>query len=272
MPVVTFDRLALGEVYDRRELATLWSYAAHNALNRGVVTPAGDNKIVLFVTHEKQRGQTQYEDYFEGDRLHWEGETSHANDNRVVNATSAGDEIHLFYRDRHDIDFTYFGQIALVEHTIYPDRPSQFVFDTRRAEALTTNALATEELTHGQGEAFLGDPEGRRRYALHVSYERSPRNRAEAIHIHGTTCCCCGFDFDRVYGPELARSYIEVHHIESITEAEGAVLNPATDLVPLCSNCHSMVHRRRGEIMPVTELQEIMRQVGFIFRPSFRST
>lgn len=261
MPV-TFDQLVLGEEYGRPELATLWGYATWNAISRGVITPAGDNKIVLFVTREKQEALTQYQDHFDGERLHWEGETNHANDDRVVNAAGAGDEIHLFFRERHHSDFTYFGPITLVEHSIHLDRPSQFVFDTRRSEAVANSALITEELAHGQGEAFLGDPEGRKRYALHVSYERSPRNRAEALRIHGTTCRCCGFSFDLAYGPALARSYIEVHHIKSITETEGNVVNPATDLVPLCSNCHSMVHRRRGQIMPVEELREIMRQAA----------
>jgi 5-methylcytosine-specific restriction protein A len=96
---------------------------------------------------------------------------------------------------------------------------------------------------------------------MHVSYERSPRNRAEAIRIHGTKCHCCGFDFDLVYGPTLARSYIEIHHIKSITDTQG-IVNPATDLVPICPNCHNMVHRRRGKIIPIPELQEIMGQVA----------
>jgi 5-methylcytosine-specific restriction protein A len=119
----------------------------------------------------------------------------------------------------------------------------------------------TEEIAHGHGEEFLGDPEGKRRYVLHVAYERSPRNRAAAIRTHGTKCRCCGFDLNLVYGPELARDFIEIHHIKSITETDG-VVNPATDLVPLCSNCHNVVHRRRCEIMPGEELQAIMREAA----------
>lgn len=62
-----------------------------------------------------------------------------------------------------------------------------------------------------------------------------------------------------VYGATLARSYIEIHHIKSIRETEG-IVTPATDLVPLCSNCHSRVHRHRWQIIAVEELQEIIRQ------------
>jgi 5-methylcytosine-specific restriction protein A len=258
---VTFEGLIPGEAYDRPELAERWGYRDWHAIGRGVVTPAGDNKIILFVTKEKQEALTQYQDHFEGDRLHMEGEMNHANDKRLVNAAGAGDEIHLFYRERHHSDFTYFGHVTLAEHSVGQGAKSHFVFDTTRSDAVAESALATEELAHGHGEAFLGDPEGRRRYKLHVTYERSPRNRAEAIRIHGTTCHCCEFDFNRVYGPELARDYIEIHHIKSITETDG-IVNPATDLVPLCSNCHSMVHRKRGEIMPVEKLREIMTQQG----------
>jgi predicted HNH restriction endonuclease len=64
----------------------------------------------------------------------------------------------------------------------------------------------------------------------------------------------CGFDFDDFYGSELAREYIEIHHTQSIT-AGARVPDPATDLIPLCSNCHSMVHRERGKILPVAALR-----------------
>jgi 5-methylcytosine-specific restriction protein A len=258
MPV-SFDRLRLGDVYDRPELAELWGYQDWHAIGRGIVTPAGDNKVILFVTREKQETLTQYRDHFEGDRLFIDGETNHANDNRLVNAASVGDETHLFYRDRHHSGFTYYGPVELVKHTINSTGPSRFEFETKRFDAIAASALVTEEIAHGSGAGFLGDEEGRRRYALHISYERSPRNRREAIRLHGTVCQCCGFNFNAVYGAELAHEYIEIHHKSSLAKTDG-VVNPAIDLVPLCSNCHSMVHRKRDKIISVEELREIMRR------------
>jgi putative restriction endonuclease len=139
MPI-SFERLVLGKKYGRLGLAALWGYAKYNAIARGVVTPAGDNKIVLFVTAEKLENMTQYKDYFVGDRLYWDGETNHANDKRVINAAGAGDEIHLFYRERPRSDFTYFGTITLIEHTLNRDTPSRFVFATRRTEVIAASA------------------------------------------------------------------------------------------------------------------------------------
>jgi 5-methylcytosine-specific restriction protein A len=258
---VTFEKLILGEEYSRKVLAPLWGYKDWHPLGKGVFTPAKDNKIVLFVTREKQAALTQYEDHFEGDLLHMEGEKNHASDRRLAGAGETGDEIHLFYRERHHRDFTYFGQVTLVGYTSRLDAPSRFVLGTKRTEALAASAALTEEMVFGDGEGLAGETEGRKRYGLDVSYERSPANRAAAIRIHGTKCQCCGFDFNLVYGAGLARDYIQVHHVRSITEAV-ATPNPATDLVPLCSNCHSMVHRRHGEILTVEELRAIMREAA----------
>jgi putative restriction endonuclease len=67
------------------------------AISRGVVTPSGTKYIILFVTKQKQEAPTQYNDYLDGDLLHWEGEEKHSSDTRVIHAKSANDEIHLFY-------------------------------------------------------------------------------------------------------------------------------------------------------------------------------
>lgn len=68
----------------------------------------------------------------------------------------------------------------------------------------------------------------------------------------------CGFDFENVYG-NLGSEFIEVHHIKPLYSLnEEAEVNPNTDLVPLCSNCHRMIHRSRSKIITVEELQRII--------------
>jgi 5-methylcytosine-specific restriction endonuclease McrA len=120
-------------------------------------------------------------------------------------------------------------------------------------------SLETELDTHGVFEdEYEPEAEGQRKLRLHITYERSQNNREEALKLHGTICAACGFDFDTVYGADFARHYIEVHHVESVTTLAGRVVTPATDLVPLCSNCHSMAHRERGRILTVTELQHLI--------------
>jgi len=257
MPV-NFGSIFHGEEYDRPTLASIWGYKSWNALGRGVFTPSGEKTIVLFVTKEKQESLTQYDDHFDGDLLYMEGETNHSHDQRLVNAEQSGDQINLFYRDHHHSPFTYFGEVWLAHSTLHQDRPSRFVFSTMRSTILTLRDLSTDSSSWNQ-DAFTPDHEGRKRLVVHITYERSPRNRAKAIEIHGTACMCCGFDFDRFYGSELAKSYIEIHHTRSITQIDGPV-DPRTDLVPLCSNCHRMVHRKRGEILSVDELRKTIQR------------
>ncbi|MEL7597738.1 MAG: HNH endonuclease, partial [Clostridiaceae bacterium] len=103
-----------------------------------------------------------------------------------------------------------------------------------------------------------GDVEGAKITYFTTKYERSVKNRLEAINIHGTKCRVCGFNFESVYG-ELGKGFIEVHHIKPLYDLEEEVyINPLTDLVCLCSNCHRMIHRKKDGIFSVKELRELI--------------
>ena len=127
MPI-SFAKIAKGATYSRQTLAELWGYTSFHAIARGVVTPRGDNKIILFVTEEKQASAEQYADRLYGETLEWEGPTDHFAENRMLNAEAMGDEIHLFHRVRHHSDFTYCGRIKVAGHTLHSARPSHFTF------------------------------------------------------------------------------------------------------------------------------------------------
>lgn len=255
MPI-SFDDIQIGREYTRPVLATLWGYAGYEAISRGAVTPRNTPHIILFITREKQDSLTQYEDTLDNSVLDIEGELNHAADDRIIKAKNTGDEIHLFYRERHHMPFTYYGRVHLIRHQRHADSPSRFSF--RVPSEHPDDTLETELVTHGQpNEEFIPDEEGRRVIRQHIAYERSPRNRQRALDIHGHRCIVCGFDFDKIYGREHARGFIEIHHIQSITLVNGPV-NPETDLVPLCSNCHSMAHRERGRILTVPEIQALL--------------
>ena len=256
---ISFERIQIGENYDRPYLAELWGYKSWQAIGRGIVTPSGEQAIILFVTEDKQDHLPQYQDSLVDDRLHMEGERGHVNDRRLVEASASGDVIHLFHRARHHEPFRYHGVVELVDHELNQNGPSKFVLQLLNDEERALHDIRTERITHGDvDEELVPEEEGRRRIRTHVEYERSAKNRAAAIRIHGSACEVCGMDFDQVYGKDLARGYIEVHHLKSIASGERTV-DPTEDLVPLCSNCHGMAHRRHREIVSVAELQERVR-------------
>lgn len=99
-------------------------------------------------------------------------------------------------------------------------------------------------------ENVVGMQEGRHSRIEVTRYERNPSNRAAAIAFHGAFCKVCGFDFKQVYG-SFGHGYIEVHHLVPVSVmGEAYAINPATDLLPLCSNCHSMVHHVNPPLSP----------------------
>lgn len=106
---------------------------------------------------------------------------------------------------------------------------------------------------------FVGTFEGKRYARYTTKYERNFLNRLNAIKIHGTKCMVCGFDFERIYGI-YGKNFIEVHHIKPLYSLEKEeIINPQTDLVCLCSNCHRIIHRKRDTILSIDQLKQIIK-------------
>jgi 5-methylcytosine-specific restriction protein A len=102
--------------------------------------------------------------------------------------------------------------------------------------------------------------------AIHVSTvrrrERNPRNRLLCIRLHGERCACCGFEPKSFYGE--AGSIIEVHHLEALSLLVAPrAYDPATDLVPLCPNCHRAVHVRQPLPFSIEDVRDRMRSCGW---------
>lgn len=86
--------------------------------------------------------------------------------------------------------------------------------------------------------------EGAKQQVTVNRYERSPKARAQCLAHHGYRCKVCNLDFAERYG-ELGSGFIHVHHVIPLADiGENYEIDPQTDLVPVCPNCHAMLHRR----------------------------
>lgn len=102
--------------------------------------------------------------------------------------------------------------------------------------------------------------EGKKVARYVTKYERKPKNRNAAIKIHGYKCMACNFEYEKFYG-EIGKDFIEVHHVKPLYSLEQEEeINPETDLVCLCANCHRMIHKKRGSIMTVDELKGVIQR------------
>jgi len=117
-------------------------------------------------------------------------------------------------------------------------------------------ALApTEEIRDEPGRK--GQPEGNVQIIEVTRYERSRLNRAACLQLQGTKCLACGFDFADKYGP-LGEGFIHVHHVVPVSEiGTNYVIDPSRDLIPLCANCHSMIHLKEVALT-LEQLQNII--------------
>ena len=90
-------------------------------------------------------------------------------------------------------------------------------------------------------------------------YERNPEARAKCIAHYGAFCHVCGMDFEKTYG-KIGKGFIHVHHIKPISEiGEKYKVDPIKDLIPVCPNCHAMLHQKgNGEAFLPAELNRIL--------------
>jgi hypothetical protein len=82
-----------------------------------------------------------------------------------------------------------------------------------------------------------------------TKYERSKINREVCLKFYGTVCQICYQDMIDVYG-EIAAGFIHVHHIEKLSESGPKVVDPISDLLPVCPNCHGIIHRTKIPATP----------------------
>lgn len=75
------------------------------------------------------------------------------------------------------------------------------------------------------------------------AYERNAKARAACLSHYGYVCKVCNFNFESIYG-EVGRRYMHVHHVVPLSEVRKEyTLDPLKDLVPVCPNCHAMIHK-----------------------------
>jgi predicted HNH restriction endonuclease len=117
--------------------------------------------------------------------------------------------------------------------------------------------------------------EGVKRLVETKVYERSSFLRKMAIEHYTKNddilCDACKFSFNNFYGKKVGKGYIEIHHIKPIFKYEDEKLGETIDnalknVIPLCSNCHRMIHRDWRNPLQVDFLIEQINQNGIFIQ------
>lgn len=101
--------------------------------------------------------------------------------------------------------------------------------------------------------------EGKKTEIILDKYERNKEAREICLKKYGFSCTICSFNFEETFG-EIGKGFIHVHHIVPLSSiGKEYVLNPFTDLIPVCPNCHSMLHKEiDGKYITIKELKSLI--------------
>lgn len=194
-----------------------------------------------------------YNNHWEGDTLVWFGKTmSHFGQSAIKNLASGKYRVFVFHRGDDRAPFTFAGEAEPIPHrnTKHPAR-IDWVFSSIKIQSDHGNIFPDELPTN---VVYL---EGQRTQVYVNRYERDPRARAACIRHHGYNCVACGMNFHQIYG-ELGTDFIHVHHLKPLNElGRSYVIDPINDLIPVCPNCHAMLHRS-SSVIDITALQKLI--------------
>ncbi len=100
--------------------------------------------------------------------------------------------------------------------------------------------------------------EGKTKKVLVNNFERNPIARKKCIEHYGVICHACGFDFESIYG-QVGKDFIHIHHkIDISTIGNEYSVDPIKDLIPVCPNCHSMLHKKKPAYT-IEELKQMLK-------------
>ena len=120
-----------------------------------------------------------------------------------------------------------------------------------------TFTLQPDEVNEDAAEYYL---EGSKQSILVNKYERNTKARDKCIEHYGALCAACEFDFSAEYG-DVGDGFIHVHHIKPVSEiGELYEVDPINDLIPVCPNCHAMIHKRRPMSFTIDEIKEKLKR------------
>jgi hypothetical protein len=228
----------------------------------GLVEFANETHLAVTLHKTRNAPEHMYRDQIDGDRLLWESPAQHTEKRLEVRKLLSGAKpVRFFCRIRDRDPFVYCGLLKYISHA--GSAPVAFVW--RLVDHASLKPLETFQRVASWRPVSTDAPqpppvseatafsEGLATKVTVNRYERDDAARSACLAAHGYKCWVCGFDFRAVYG-SLGDRFSFVHHRRPIAKraTKGPYQpDPARDLVPICGNCHVMVHRgARGSDEP----------------------
>lgn len=255
--IITSNLLVVGQLYTREQLMQVFSIS-DATIRTGIFRPKNHNSVWVFITEKKTADQTPYADVLVGDLLQWDGQVKGRRDYLVRDHKSLGLEVLVFYRrekyEHPGAAFRYEGPFEYVSHS--GAFPVHYVLCRLNTSTPVESAL-TESATSTVSGADTGGREGNRYWSA-TALETDSNLKQQVVSAHGARCCVCGFSFEETYG-SIGEGFAVVHLRRRVQpDANPNEIDPVKDAVVVCANCHAMIHKFPGEVIPVEELRKVV--------------
>lgn len=205
-----------------------------------------DNIYIFANVGISGRTGSDYNNFWDGDLFHWEAKTNSNINQPLIQKmidNNLSYSVHLFTRTDNSLPFTYEGSVVAIHFS--DTIPVKIVWAFR----VTSKSINVQEPTVLY--------EGGKHQVVLNKYERNPVARRMCIEHYGFSCQICEFNFFATYG-ELGKEFIHVHHIVPLAEiGDTYEVDPITDLIPVCPNCHAMIHRK-SDFLSINDLKSVL--------------
>lgn len=182
-------------------------------------------------------------------KLEWYGKSkTNLRQNQIKQLISGNYPIRIFTREDNRMPFVYQGLGTPLEtKDTTPVKIAWQIID-ENYNPYEVNPVEDNILKEGKVE-----------YAVITKYERNNEARKKCIEHYGYKCYICRFDFRKKYG-EIGKDYIHVHHLNPISDIkEEYVIDPIKDLIPICPNCHAIIHLTNPPLS-IDEIKNLIRE------------
>ena len=186
-------QLDRGKIYTRVDLRLLFKIS-DMTINTGIFKPPGFDSVWIFLTENKTKDRTQFEDRLTGATLFMDGQRAGRTDWMIQEHVEHGLELLVFYRkSKHEhpqYGFTYEGKFLYQNHK--GSLPAKFILSRENGPALTTSFIEME--LKAQGEFDPDDVIDARKRILASLVRRQGQSqfRSELLSAYQRKCAVTG--------------------------------------------------------------------------------
>ena len=225
------NTLVIEHTYTSNDLARIIQVDGTSMLRRGVITKAGSNLLIIFITLRKRTDATPYRDRLDGSVLHWEGQTRGKHAEKYM--SEGTHEVFVFIREQPRTPYTYYGRAIPLRYKILPPgTPSQVELNLYEYEARMeySNPYPTDSITrqHEQPYFPIAPPHTDTIQSVLVRTAQG-KYRKDALKLWGNKCAVTEVAEPKILIASHIKPWRESKDEERIDARNSLILSPSYD-------------------------------------------